>query len=144
MVSPTLCWLSGERSLPIGLIVYISIAEHWNKKPTGRSDVIDHTAKLKVEKCRWIPIFWHYMWRSNKRQPSEICSIAKDGFSLGKKVNILEFWTLFIFILQNVGYQGWNLQNTCQNSKQGRPWSDCFSSSIQVTRLIHAHFKYLF
>ena len=22
---------------------------------------------------------------------------------------------------QNVGYQGWNSQNACQNSKQGRP-----------------------
>ena len=25
-----------------------------------------------------------------------------------------------------MGYQGWNSQSVCQNSKQGRPWSDCF------------------
>ena len=26
-------------------------------------------------------------------------------------------------------YQGWSSQNACQNSKKGRPWSDCFLRS---------------
>ena len=27
-----------------------------------------------------------------------------------------------VYVLKlNLGYQGWNLQNACQNSKQGRP-----------------------
>ena len=43
-------------------------------------------------------------------------------------VNVLKFGTLSLLnIYINVGYQGWNSQNACQNSKQGR--SDCFSRS---------------
>ena len=30
----------------------------------------------------------------------------------------------------NVGFQGWNSQNACQNSKQGRSWSDCFKEAV--------------
>ena len=42
-------------------------------------------------------------------------------------VNVLKFWMLFSFCSQiNVGKLGWNPQNASQNSKQGRPWSDCF------------------
>ena len=39
--------------------------------------------------------------------------------------NVLKFWTLFSFCSQvNCSFQGWNSLNACQNSKQGRPWSD--------------------
>ena len=30
----------------------------------------------------------------------------------------------------NIGYQGWNSVMACRNSKQERPWSDCFCRSI--------------
>ena len=36
-------------------------------------------------------------------------------------VNFLKFQTLFSLCSQiNIGFQGWNSQNACQNSKQGR------------------------
>ena len=38
---------------------------------------------------------------------------------------------LFLFT-KNTGYQGWNSQNACQKSKQGRPWSDCFLGSSLI------------
>ena len=48
---------------------------------------------------------------------AEVC-ISKSGFT----VNVLNFLTLFMFCLKlHVVYQGWNLQNACQNSQQGRP-----------------------
>ena len=48
-------------------------------------------------------------------------------------VNVLKFWTLFSFSSQwNVGCQWWNSQNASQNSKQGRPWSDCFFRSSLI------------
>ena len=37
-----------------------------------------------------------------------------------------EHFSLFVVKL-NVGYQGRNSQNACQNSKQGGSWSDCFN-----------------
>ena len=37
--------------------------------------------------------------------------------------------TLF---LKKCGFQGWNSQNACQNSKQGWPWSDCFFRSSLI------------
>ena len=47
--------------------------------------------------------------------------------------NVLKFRTLFTFASQNnVGYHDWNSQNACQNSKQGRPWSDCFFRSSLI------------
>ena len=56
-----------------------------------------------------------------------------DLSSTDVTVNVLKFWTLFTFCFkENVGYQGWNSQNTCQNSKQGRPWSDCFLRSSLI------------
>ena len=48
-------------------------------------------------------------------------------------INALKFQTLFSVCSQwNVGLQGWNSQNACQNSKQGRPWSDCFFRSCLI------------
>ena len=54
-------------------------------------------------------------------------------------VNVLKFWTLFTFFSQikfwfNLVISCCNSQNACQNSKRGRPWSDCFfrSSLIRV------------
>ena len=42
-------------------------------------------------------------------------------------VNVLKFQTLFSFYsMKNNGFRGLNSQNACQNSKQGRPWSDYF------------------
>ena len=52
---------------------------------------------------------------------------------------------LFLFFNKNVGFQGWNSQNACQNSQQRRTWSDCFlrSSLIWVCtvflRLFYRH-----
>ena len=44
---------------------------------------------------------------------------------------------------ESVGYQDWNSQNACQNSKQGIPWSDCFfrSSLIRVSPVCLGHFS---
>ena len=42
MVSPTLCWLSGERSLPIGLLVYY-VMSHWT-----------------IAQSIFLTIDWHY------------------------------------------------------------------------------------
>ena len=44
-------------------------------------------------------------------------------------VNVLKFLTLFSFCSQ---LKCWNYQNACQNSKQGRPWSDCFFRSSLI------------
>ena len=38
----------------------------------------------------------------------------------------------FSVLSWNIGYQGWNSENTHQNSKQGRPWSDCFCGSSLI------------
>ena len=35
--------------------------------------------------------------------------------------SVQNFRKLFFFCSQNVGFQVWNSQNVCQNSKQGRP-----------------------
>ena len=41
-------------------------------------------------------------------------------------VNVLKFPTIFPFSSKlNVAYEGWNSQNACQKSKQGRSRSDC-------------------
>ena len=38
-------------------------------------------------------------------------------------INVLNFEYMFFCLRSqpNVGYQDWNSQNACQNSKQGRP-----------------------
>ena len=53
-------------------------------------------------------------------------AFASPGFLglclYGKCVNVLKFLTLFSFCSQKyIGSQGWNLQNSCQNSKQEDP-----------------------
>ena len=69
-------------------------------------------------------------------------------------VTVLKFWTLFSVYSQiECGYQGWSSQYAWHNSKQGRPWSDCFwrSSLIWVCpvclslfgRQLHVVFKIL-
>ena len=66
-------------------------------------------------------------------------------------VNVLNFQTLFLFLLsKNNGNWGWNSQIACQNSKQGRPWSDfyfrllllCMSFGRQLVFEILEHLPY--
>ena len=47
-------------------------------------------------------------------------------------INALRFWTFFSFCILkwNFGFQVWNSQNTCQNNKFRRPWTNCFRSSL--------------
>ena len=49
-------------------------------------------------------------------------------------VNTLKFQTLFSLsvLKRNVGYQGWNSQNACQISKQGRPCPDCSFKHLNI------------
>ena len=49
----------------------------------------------------------------------------------GKCSKILNTF-LFLFLKKFVCYKGWNSQNACQNSKQGRAWSDCFFRSSLI------------
>ena len=37
---------------------------------------------------------------------------------------------LFLFFNKLFGYQGWNSQTACRNSKQGIPRSDCFVEAV--------------
>ena len=52
-------------------------------------------------------------------------NIPQETSKRSGTVNVLKFQTIFSLCSQIkcVGYQGWNTQ---QNSKQTRPWSDCF------------------
>ena len=47
-------------------------------------------------------------------------------------INVLKFRTLFSFFSQiKCWFSCWNSKKFCQNTKQGRPWSDClFRSSL--------------
>ena len=48
-------------------------------------------------------------------------------------VNFVKYSTIFLILISNkCWYQGWNSQNTYLNSKQGRPWSDCFWRSSLI------------
>ena len=48
-------------------------------------------------------------------------------------VNGLKFQTLLSWCSHiKCCYQDWNSQNACQNSKQGKPWSDCFFRSSLI------------
>ena len=67
--------------------------------------------------------------------------IGNDWFIYGKCSKICEHFSLSI-LDYNVGYLGrssknaWYISkqgpNACQNSKQGRPWSDCFFGSSLI------------
>ena len=35
-------------------------------------------------------------------------------------------------LIWHLGYQSWHSQNACENIKQKRPWSDCFSRSSLI------------
>ena len=48
-------------------------------------------------------------------------------------VNVLNFKHFSLLFLKNVGFQGWNPQNACQNLKYERPWSD--QSDLGLCRL---------
>ena len=78
-----------------------------------------------------------YDFRSTlSRLSSPICCVISElgtaivynrTYNTDITVNVLNFQTLFWFWSQkNVGCQSCNSQNACRNSKQGRPWSDCF------------------
>ena len=44
-----------------------------------------------------------------------------------------KIYNISLFVLRlHVGYQGWNSSSACQNSKQGRPWSDCYIISSLI------------
>ena len=61
------------------------------------------------------------------------CDIGKAKYIHCGTVNALKSrQTLLFHVFQeNVGYQGRNSQNACQDCKKGRPWSDClFRSSL--------------
>ena len=63
---------------------------------------------------------------ANREDPERLLLHKQKQSDLGlhclSTVNVLKFLTLFSFSSQiNFGYQGWNSQNACQNSKQGRP-----------------------
>ena len=48
-------------------------------------------------------------------------------------VNVQKFEHFSISLVKlNVGFQDWNSQNAHQNSKQGRPLSDCFFESTLI------------
>ena len=49
---------------------------------------------------------------------------SQNSLETSSMVNVLKFPTLFFFCSQTIlsaGYQGWNSQNACQKTKQGRP-----------------------
>ena len=53
--------------------------------------------------------------------------IFRVTLSICNTVNVLKFRILISFSSQiKSRYQGWNSQNASWNSKQGRPWSNCF------------------
>ena len=83
----------------------------------------------------WTWIFVYLTMASNICGHRYSCKNNHSKFFLQKMnvlkwimVNFFKISNIFLSVLKyyNVDYWGWNSQNSCQNSKQGRPWSDCF------------------
>ena len=100
----------------------------------------------------------HMFWLRNKKisfsihtfnlSPEiDLCLINEyHPYRQAKGFGHIVSWTFLVSlsaIKRNAGYQGWNSYNACQNSKQGRPWSDCFfrSSLIGVYIVYYAFFS---
>ena len=69
----------------------------------------------------------------NRLSNRKVNMVQYMRFCYGKCSKILNtFLFLFSKKLFVISYHGWNSQNACGNSKQGRPRSDCFFRSSLI------------
>ena len=62
---------------------------------------------------------------------NESCRVC--SFKECATVNVLKFQTFSLCVFKwNDGFQGVDSQSACQNSKEGRPWSDCYFRSSLI------------
>ena len=88
----------------------------------------------------WIKALWILIFIHIRKQLIWIYTVFKIGYRIYKlcalcagyrKCSKILNFSLSVF-KENMGYQGWSSQKDCQNSKQGRPWSDCFFRSSLI------------
>ena len=75
MVSPTLCWLSGERWLPIGLLVLISVGTLLNVLCSERLAFSDFLNLFQCKPSIKLDIFFI--------RPHKLATIIQEGLDWG-------------------------------------------------------------